>query len=162
MSRSSSLPAKVDPQMTPMIDVVFQLLAFFLLTFRLASVEGDFALKLPSADGRALGERGASELFQIRLAADERGDLAEWRLDERLAGRGAGSLDLLRAELQARADAARAAGAPEPEAELVCDDRLRYENMLAAFEHATTARDADGRPKPVLRKVRVAGAGAGR
>ncbi|MBL9093610.1 MAG: biopolymer transporter ExbD [Planctomycetaceae bacterium] len=159
MSRSSSLPAKVDPQMTPMIDVVFQLLAFFLLTFRLASVEGDLALKLPAREMRESGFTEGRERFQIRLAADERGELAEWRLDEGPAGRGRGSLGLLRGELLARADAARAAGAPEPEAELVCDDRLRYEHVLAAIEHATTARDADGRSKPVLRKVRVAGAG---
>jgi len=159
MSRSSSsLPAKVDPQMTPMIDVVFQLLAFFLLTFRIASVEGDFALKLPAREMRNSGFTGAHERFQIRLAADERGELFEWRLDEGLAGRGRGSLGLLRGELLARADAARAAGSPEPEAELVCDDRLRYEHVLAAIEHATTARDAAGNVKPVLRRVRLAAA----
>ena len=38
---------KVSPevpklQMTPMIDIVFNLLAFFIITFRIPAVEGDF------------------------------------------------------------------------------------------------------------------------
>ncbi len=38
---------RVDIQMTPMIDVVFQLLTFFLMSFRVAAAEGDFNLLLP-------------------------------------------------------------------------------------------------------------------
>ena len=41
---------KID--MTPMIDVVFQLLAFFLMTFKVAAQEGDFNVKMPLAAPR--------------------------------------------------------------------------------------------------------------
>ena len=34
--------------MTPMIDVVFQLLAFFVLTFRIVSPEGEFGVTMPA------------------------------------------------------------------------------------------------------------------
>ena len=43
---------KVSPEvpkleMTPMIDIVFNLLAFFIITFRIPAVEGDFNIKMP-------------------------------------------------------------------------------------------------------------------
>ena len=40
--RRPSTDGSVKIDMTPMIDVVFQLLAFFLMTFKVAAVEGDF------------------------------------------------------------------------------------------------------------------------
>ena len=38
---------KVEVQMTPMIDIVFQLLVFFIMTFKIVSLEGDFHVKMP-------------------------------------------------------------------------------------------------------------------
>ncbi|MEK6237543.1 MAG: biopolymer transporter ExbD, partial [Planctomycetales bacterium] len=40
---------KVELQMTPMIDIVFQLLVFFVMTFKIVSQEGDFDIKMPLA-----------------------------------------------------------------------------------------------------------------
>ena len=40
---------KVELQMTPMIDIVFQLLIFFIMTFKIVAMEGDFNIKMPSA-----------------------------------------------------------------------------------------------------------------
>ncbi len=37
-------------QMTPMIDIVFQLLVFFIMTFKIVSQEGDFHIKMPVAN----------------------------------------------------------------------------------------------------------------
>ena len=36
-------------QMTPMIDIVFQLLIFFVFTFKIVLPEGDFNIRMPSA-----------------------------------------------------------------------------------------------------------------
>src|SRR5262249_28065399 len=43
----------VDPDLpiTPMLDMAFQLMAFFLITFRPMPVEGQMALALPAKDG---------------------------------------------------------------------------------------------------------------
>jgi len=38
---------KVELQMTSMIDVVFLLLAFFVITYKTPEVEGDFAIRMP-------------------------------------------------------------------------------------------------------------------
>ncbi|MGY8767307.1 MAG: ExbD/TolR family protein [Pirellulales bacterium] len=43
---------KIELQMTPMIDIVFQLLVFFIMTFKIVAMEGDFNIKMPqSSDG---------------------------------------------------------------------------------------------------------------
>jgi len=38
---------KLEPQMAPMIDVVFQLLIFFMLTLKIIEPEGDFSINMP-------------------------------------------------------------------------------------------------------------------
>ena len=38
---------KIELQMTPMIDIVFQLLVFFIMTFKIVAQEGDFDIKMP-------------------------------------------------------------------------------------------------------------------
>ena len=62
---------KVAVNMTPMIDVVFQLMIFFMLTFNIIAPEGDFDVRMP------LGKSSAEPLddlqlppIQVRLASD--------------------------------------------------------------------------------------------
>ena len=45
--RESKLASKIPIDMTPMIDVVFQLLTFFMLTLKTVVVEGDFNIRMP-------------------------------------------------------------------------------------------------------------------
>ena len=40
---------RIELQMTPMIDIVFQLLIFFIMTFKIVAREGDFNVKMPAA-----------------------------------------------------------------------------------------------------------------
>ena len=49
----SALPDKIELNMTPMIDVVFQLLSFFMFTLKIAQVEGNFNIKMPAATAAA-------------------------------------------------------------------------------------------------------------
>ncbi len=46
---STAEDQKIQLQMTPMIDIVFQLLVFFLFTFRIGGQEGEFNIKMPLA-----------------------------------------------------------------------------------------------------------------
>lgn len=129
----AAAPAKVDVQLTSMIDVVFQLLAFFLVTFRVAAVEGDFQLRLPKAD-RTPGFCHQTERCTVRVVADERGELDVWRLDSRASGNGRRSLPRLRAEALRSVNISREAGQEAPEFELRLDDQLRYEHAHAVIE----------------------------
>ena len=44
---------KIETQMAPMIDVVFQLLIFFMLTLKILAPEGDFNINMPIGQAQA-------------------------------------------------------------------------------------------------------------
>jgi biopolymer transport protein ExbD len=50
MKMRKNTEAKVEQNMTAMIDVVFQLLTFFVMSFKVAAMEGDFNIKMPASD----------------------------------------------------------------------------------------------------------------
>ena len=64
---------KIELQMTPMIDIVFQLLVFFIMTFKIVAQEGDFNIKMPLAAPNA-GTADDSLLppLKLRLLADDK------------------------------------------------------------------------------------------
>src|SRR5688572_2642004 len=79
---------KIELQMTPMIDIVFQLNIFFLLTFKIVLPEGDFNIRMPSeAAARAVEMSEALPMTLVMKAAPD-GRLAELRLAGRSFGNG--------------------------------------------------------------------------
>ena len=60
-----ALPDKIAIDMTPMIDVVFQLITFFMLTLKDVAVEGDFDIKMPL--GPSKGAVSETELSLIHI-----------------------------------------------------------------------------------------------
>ena len=51
------LADKIDINMTPMIDIVFQLLAFFIMTLKIVQPEGDFDVRMPLGAAAAAAPR---------------------------------------------------------------------------------------------------------
>lgn len=134
--RNPKVPEKVDIQMTPLIDIVFQLMAFFLMTFQVAEVEGDFSLKLPLAS-RGHGDGAESERIAVRLRAEPDGDLASVQIASGapIPRRSAPPpFRVLREFVERKSAEARAAGRDEPDFELDADESLNYEHVLAAIE----------------------------
>jgi biopolymer transport protein ExbD len=80
--RRANSPDKVEMQMTPMIDVVFQLLIFFVWNIRIVAPEGDFNVRMPSASSEAISLPSESPLAHLQLRADDTGALAGMILDE--------------------------------------------------------------------------------
>jgi biopolymer transport protein ExbD len=124
-------PGKIAIDMTPMIDIVFQLLTFFCMTLKIASAEGDFNIRMPLAKPHP-GTVYPENLPPIRLhlQANDAGDCTRivmndtefsgpdrWdRVHRHLAGIvGEGNL------------------AKEAEVELHCDSQLHYEHAIAAI-----------------------------
>ncbi len=70
-------PNKIELQMTPMIDIVFQMLAFFIMTLKIVTIEGDFSVKMPP-DSPQEGSLEDQMLppMTVRLRADSEGELA--------------------------------------------------------------------------------------
>ena len=66
----------VELNMTSMIDIVFQLLVFFIMTFKIVAQEGDFNVRMPAAaSGGPPSERqrpakATTQALQVKLEPD--------------------------------------------------------------------------------------------
>lgn len=143
---------KVELLLTPMIDVVFQLLAFFLLTLRIVPEEGDFALHLPPAGSAQAVAAAELPTLRVRLLADSRGELASVQLNgERLAG-AAPLAELHRRAVAYWADVPPSPRARPPAVDLVCDPGLKYEHALRAIA-ALSGERRGARIAPLFERI---------
>ena len=74
--RTSKLVSKIDINMTPMIDVVFQLLTFFMLTLKTVVVEGDFNIRMPLGASAGAAEENPIPPLIFKMTATPEGRLA--------------------------------------------------------------------------------------
>lgn len=69
----SEVPA--EPNLTPLLDVVFQLITFFMLVFRISSESYDQRVKLPVAGSARPVEGGRADEDRLVLNIDSAGNL---------------------------------------------------------------------------------------
>jgi biopolymer transport protein ExbD len=124
------LADKIPIDMTPMIDIVFQLLTFFCMTLKIVAAEGDFHVRMP-AEGTMQGPPITSlSPIHIHLKANDAGECTRVVLAD-LEFSGADRWDRVHNHL------ARVVGegnlASEAEVELHCDPQLHYEHAMAAI-----------------------------
>jgi hypothetical protein len=74
--RESTLASKIPIDMTPMIDVVFQLLTFFMLTLKTVVVEGDFNIRMPLGASAAPADDVPIPPLVLKMTATPEGRLA--------------------------------------------------------------------------------------
>lgn len=145
---------KVELDMTAMIDVVFLLLIFFILTFKIVELEGDFAIRMPLASNEA-GQMDDSQLpIKLRLTANDDGQLTSILLNDNNLGT---DFEQLRASILAIVGTA-AGPAPDgegPEVEIDTDYNLRYENVVKAIT-AVSGYKVDGQPVKLIEKIKFA------
>src|SRR4030095_12874354 len=86
--KKRGLPDKIPIDMTPMIDIVFQLLSFFCMTLRVSEAEGDFNIKMPLGAPRAgAPDPNLAPPIKIRVRADPAtGNLVELVINENAGG----------------------------------------------------------------------------
>lgn len=134
-----------------MIDVVFQLMIFFMLTFNIIAPEGDFDVRMP------LGKSSAEPPddlqlppIQVRLVADNEGTLAGILMN------GEPVLDFgdLRQRVASFVDVALESGASleDIELEIDCDYQLDYINVINAIT-AVSGRLEDGQLIEMVKKI---------
>lgn len=144
-------------QMTPMIDIVFQLLAFFCMTLRVASTEGDFAIKMPLV-AAAAGEpdpNQTAERYTLRMRADESGELLEMTMAQQaFTGPGDDKWTQLRQFIAGQVGQGNLEGAAE--VELDCDYNLKYEYVIRAITAVSGDVGADGRIIKLIEKINFA------
>jgi biopolymer transport protein ExbD len=151
-------PEDVRLMMTPMIDVVFQLLIFFLLTFKFAAPEGDFNIKMPASAATAQGNVGDIDLLplKVRLTANDAGHLTGVYLGEARMADDAPFRHLRERILRIIGDdAGPGSAAADTEIELQCDYNLRFAYAIDAIT-AVSGRVEQGEIVKLIDKIRFA------
>ncbi len=148
----SGLGDKIELQMTPMIDVVFQLLIFFMFTFKIATQEGDFNVKMPIAGGAAMNA-DVLPPFKVRLVAAADGKLAGIQLD----GQPLENFNALHERIISRIGVDAPASLKESaEVELDCDYGLHYRHVIDAITACSGYVSPDGNVVKLIEKIRFA------
>jgi len=145
---------KVELMMTPMIDIVFQLLVFFIMTFKIVAPEGDFNIKMPiAAPSEGVPDDDQFPPLKVRLRANESGRLASIALGERPIK----DFGHLRREVRAIVgdEAGPGSVAENQEVELDCDYNLRFESVIDAIT-AVSGYVADGHIQKLIEKIKFA------
>ena len=68
--------------MTPMIDIVFQLLVFFVMTFKVVVREGDFNIRMPAASAASSAVDDFNVPIKVKLEAGLGGAIADIIIDD--------------------------------------------------------------------------------
>ena len=99
MHLAANRPAgsKVDIPMAPMIDIVFQLLIFFMLNLKIVAPEGDFNVYLPLGEGAP--ENKMQVPIKVGLRCDPDGKLTRLTLGERNLGNDDAAFERLNLEI---------------------------------------------------------------
>ena len=150
--KKRGLADKIPIDMTPMIDIVFQLLTFFCMTLRVSEAEGDFNIKMPLAAPRA-GVPDPNQLppMKIRMRADANGNLIDLVLNER-SFNGANRWKQLHNHIASLVgDGSLAASA---EVELDCDYALKYEHVIEAITAVSGSVGPNGDIVRLVEKIK--------
>ena len=146
--------SKIEIQMTPMIDIVFQLLTFFIMTFKIVAAEGDFDIKMPlSARSEGLPPEETLPPMKVRLTSTSSGQLTKIRLNDSDFGV---SFDGLHNYIISVIGDERGRGSRQEtaEVELDCDPQLHYEYVIRAITAVSGYADADGNIVKLVEKIR--------
>ena len=131
---------KAELQMTSMIDVVFLLLIFFVMTFKISVQEGDFNVRMPQP-GTAAAPSDTSLPLNLRLRADGNGRIAEIILNDNSFGQDFNALNQYILSYVGGTDGPQCEDSPEVEIDL--DYNLRYEHVIQAITAVTGQRQGD-------------------
>ena len=154
----SETAEKIELQMTPMIDIVFQLLVFFIMTFKIVSQEGDFNIKMPLA-APAQGAPDDLQLppMKVRLVAGASGQLASVSMNNRVFNINGWQTGLRGAIIEVIGDDRGPGSIQETaEVELDCDYGLRYEHVVQAITAVSGVREDDDTITKLVEKVKFA------
>lgn len=134
----SSAPSKVEIPMAPMIDIVFQLLIFFMLNLKIVAPEGNFNINLPiSAPANAAQPDISLPDIKVGLRSDRDGNLVALTLGGNNLGNDNAAFDRLNAEIL------KIIGRPgnpltkDVEVELDADFECQYKYVVKAISRCT-------------------------
>jgi biopolymer transport protein ExbD len=160
--RLSRSKADVELNLASMLDMAFQLLAFFILTFRPSPIEGQLSLHLPAAvpQTNVQAERpdlaeaaeagGTAKTLEVSVFADAAGEVASAKVDLRVAFQGPADAANLHKLDQRLHEAFAFEGSPFEQIVIRVAPNLRYEELMKVIDVCTRQKTADGQ---FLRKI---------
>ena len=152
--RNRSGEVKQEVNMTSMIDIVFLLLVFFMVTLKIVVQEGDFSVKMPLASNSS-GAVDDTELpLKLRLKSDENGQLVSMAMNDSQLGT---DFDSLRDTVIGLVSDAKPGDGAEggPEVEIDTDYNLRYEYVIKAITAVSGYKVGDQTVK-LIEKIKFA------
>ena len=152
----SSEPEEIKLNMTSMIDIVFQLLVFFVLTFRVTAMEGDFKIKMPlaSVEQDDVIEE-LPDFINIRLVAGENGVINSIVVnDDQVFDDDQMYIELTNLVEQQLAGESDPEDTSETEVEFDIDYGLKYTFTVKAIEAVSGRVQPDGTIKKLVEKIK--------
>jgi biopolymer transport protein ExbD len=149
----------VELNMAAMLDMAFQLLTFFILTFKPAPVEGEVALRMPQAAppvkaaGASVGSKESEDPTKgldsvaISLAADGPGNISGVRFEQDTI-----PLEALEGRLKA---ALTDPNSTLKQVVIQASPRLRYDALMSVVDKCTKQKLANGEPLKKLSFVEL-------
>jgi biopolymer transport protein ExbD len=155
---NSSGSGKSDQQFTSMIDVVFLLLVFFMLTLKIVEPEGDFTVHMPPAPTPSPGlvvQPKVIPPIKVRLQADEDGRLVMITFGQTRLGNDEAAFDRLNNQILKVIGRPGTDFAKDLEVEIDADFQLQHEYLVKAVSACSGRRDpATGSIVCYIEKIR--------
>lgn len=149
---------KVEQQMAPMIDIVFQLLIFFLLTLKIVEPEGDFSVNMPIAAPSQTPQDALDLPIKVRLTADpQTGELMQLFFNNRPLGDGPEAFQQLNTQMLQLTWSGNSRNplTKDVEVEIDVDYELNYEYFIKAVSNVT-GRMLNGQQQRYAEKIKFA------
>ena len=148
----------VELNVTAMLDMAFQLLAFFILTFRPAPIEGHLTLNMPPPipltnveTTQTVGQEGTGMLpalhaLHLFVTATETGDVEQLRLETNVIAVGRLAPITLAAIGRRLGPVFSARNVIYDRIQIEVDRDLRYEELLKLIDVCSQQKQPDGKP----------------
>jgi biopolymer transport protein ExbD len=150
-------PSRVDVPMAPMIDIVFQLLIFFMLNLKIIAPEGNFNVNMPIGPPTpARPDEPQIPDIKVRLQADAAGNLAQLSLNEIRLGNDDRAFEKLGSMLLEKLGRSGPAQSKDVEIEIDADYNLNYQHTVRAISRCTGRLDSKGNVIRYVEKIKFA------
>ena len=155
MNLGAREPEKIEAQMAPMIDVVFQLLIFFMLTLKISKDEGDFGINMPiGMSGEVSDELPPTEIL-LRLIANDDGTLGSVKVENNTYGPTEDVWDNVNRKITGLAGQPTNGPNDDIEVKIDADYNLHYNNTVQAVS-AATGKVINDQPVRYVNKIKFA------